>query len=252
MSRKSTGSTANQSIAYGSGSYFANQSAFTAIIWFRSPSNAAGNAVAVLFSNSEIFPSDCTLSMTTSGALNLFYRGATATTFNNSVSGGGFDDGAWHWVMIVRRSATDHQWYIDGTSIATSATDPGTLTLTAATVLGDSGLGMASGAQVGRFMVWRRALTILEGRRAAYLGMDKAGGPLGTVWCELGSPVIEPDLSGNKNFGTPGASSTIGESVPPRSDYWDIPKFRRPQLRAGAASTIFGSHYYRLVAGTGV
>lgn len=245
MSRAGVGNVATQAVNFGSGSYFANQAAFTTIIWFRSPNNSGGFS-ATLIDQNEIFPSSFFLSLETNGAVKMFYRGATATTFNGS-SGTGFDDDRWHWAMVVRRSATDHQWYVDGTSVATSATDPGVVTLTMSQILNSTTNSMVVGGQVARFMVWKRALTLLEGRRAAFLGMDKSGGPMGTVWCELGMPTLEIDLTGNKNHGTPEVNSQIGTSVPPRADYWDIPKYRRPQIKAPAIAAM-GAQFVNLGA----
>lgn len=209
MARNSTGATVNQDVQFGSGAWLANQTAFSMILWFKSPSNAAGSNFANLWDNSGSFPALAGLIMKTNGTL-VYQIRDDANTALIQITSAATDDGNWHWIFCVKRSATDHQFYLDGTSVGTSALTVGALTPTQMYLHSPSATNlMPNGAKIARFMGWRRALTLADATMAAYSGMNSIAGATGVVAAELYGVSPETDESGAGNNTTSlGANST--------------------------------------------
>ena len=209
MARLTSGSASGaDQIDFDSTATSLSGATFSVVVWFKSPDNAVGSDFANIYFQGNDFPGTLSLQMKQSGVVNYFLRDDSSNLI--SLNSGVVDDGNWHWIFVVKRSNTDHQYYMDGVSQGTSATSVGTYTPTLSEVAANGLNTLPVGGAITRIMLWRRALTLDEARNAAYYGMIKGGGAPGVLWAELGFATTEPDWSGSGNNSTAiGANSTF-------------------------------------------
>lgn len=133
-------------------------------------------------------------------------------TTGASITGGAtINDGAWHHLLAVSRSATDHQLYVDGSSAGTSSTNIGTApTLNVVSVgrlnYAGSGIQYFPG-DVAECAVWSADVSgnVLSLARAASPLLVQFGS-LAAYWRLLGRDSPEPDLRGGYDLTLTGTS----------------------------------------------
>ena len=196
--------------------------AFSAILWFVSPSNAAGSDFASLIGNVAAFPSALTVQLKTTGAVRYFYRDGSSNLVQIDTPTGQ-DNGVPHWLFIVKRAANDHQLYVDGASAGTSSVTIGS-TADANTGLFAIGTNtLPVGGAIGRIVIVARALSLGEARAIAFGHLTPDRVPLCKLWAEPGTPGIEFDFSGNRQHAT-----TIGANSHIVSVSWPYRTLRQP------------------------
>lgn len=188
---------------------------FAVICWFNSPDNAAGsnfaniydevdNAVEVIFS----------LQMNQLGRVRAFYRpGGFGQPSLSLDSADGLDDSLWHWAFFSSRTTSDHEFYIDGVSVATSTTAiTNSQTHNRVDFGGNGTATLPSGGLLARLMTFDFALTLGEAKSLAYGRLVRKPH---LYWeCGIGSP--EPDWSGNGLNGTVTGASVGAHCPTPR------------------------------------
>ena len=129
---KTTASAETGSIAYGAtsatfdgGSWLAYAGAdedvvkldgdFTVSFWFKTTDSSVENIIGYLFSGPEQW--QFAKSIATAGSIRCLYQAGGSNL--NVVATGPYNDGAWH-IVIMSRSGTDGECWIDGTSVGTA------------------------------------------------------------------------------------------------------------------------------------
>jgi len=111
--------------------------------------------------------------------------------------------GTWHHVLGLSRDATDHELYVDGTSVGTSNTDPGALTGLDSTTIGaentDAGFNTLFNGQIGEVGIGNVSLVVNEiVGLANRTHLSRARG-IQAYYPIYGFNSPEPDLTGAKN-----------------------------------------------------
>ena len=112
------------------------------ILWYKS--TADGDAILA-----GLFSSDDSLRfmlMQNGGQVMGISDGASAYLSLTEEAGESYRDSKWHMAVLVRRSNTDHELYVDGQTLATSSTDTGSLSGTIQFYVGRDGQNGSSGA----------------------------------------------------------------------------------------------------------
>lgn len=141
-----------------------NTTPHSVILWFKSGANAANKNI---FTGFGAFPHDWNANLTSAEVLSIFFRDGGSTTINLTGSTN-YGDGAWHWYFHVRRSSTDWEWYVDGTSQFTSATNLSTVTLTDLYLGGTVGSNQLEDGALGPYIALSASLSVEEARSIAY------------------------------------------------------------------------------------
>jgi len=179
-----------------------NETAFTVLCWFRISSAESNEDSLFIYGDSAAFNKDIQFFLSdvagqgTDGEIRASFRTPTATASITSASQ--WNDDLWHWGMWVRRASNDFELYIDGSSEGTSSADPGVLSGETPTIFwGEDALQPGTGPWLGslaRGMVFKAALTVDQGRSAAYKARW-ATPP--EHWTEMFDASVAPDWSGN-------------------------------------------------------
>lgn len=211
-----------------------NLSAFAFICWFRT---SASSGYREIYTGESNFNEQWYFRVNTGNTVEFWYR--TPTAFLTITSAGTYNDGAWHWALVLRRGSADFQVYIDGSSIGTSTNNPGTITVTPSVALGNwnSGTGIGDenfNGDLARCILIPQAVEVEEASGIAYSGRCRF--PV-RFWHELDIPGSSvPDWSSNQYTGTV-TNTTLADHPPIALGWFGAAK----ELAAPPASGITGT-----------
>jgi lysophospholipase L1-like esterase len=183
--------------------------------WFRG--TAYATAARHVYSEEMNFDQQIAIRVMTDGKFNWYHRTPGGAGFIVDISStGSVADGTWHWFLIVRRSATEHEGYIDSTSVfsttsGTSTTATGTATIGIGNFYGGGPSASADQLSIGRIItIAGTALTVSE---AAMLARTGRAARAMTGWWEVLGTATEPDWSGNVRNAT-AVGGTVTDNPP--------------------------------------
>lgn len=195
MARNFASDSPPQTITLPSGAQVLDLSAYAFICLFRVDSAANYRYITAQEAN---FNEQMFIRLNTDGTVNFWHR--TPSAIVNITSGGSYDDGNWHWILFLRRGSADFQAYIDGSSVGTSTSNPGTISVSPTVVLGNYASGdEPTRGDLARCILIPAAVEVDEARGIAYTGITRR--PV-RFWHELIDPSSAPDWSGNGYNGT--------------------------------------------------
>lgn len=218
MARNFSGASTDRA-AWSSGPILYEQTAFSILCWIRRPTitgaATGGNRhFFIQHANFNHFVKLFFRRRSDQGTTGVIVGTVRATTNVNVVSTNTFDDDAWHRVLLIRRSSGNYvELYVDGTSEASSATDPGTDAGTPTDQywgnndLEDEGLG---GDVARAAFLSGVALTPQQADSFLYTGKWPVGID---QWIEMSGGSPESDWSGNSLNGTL-TGTTIADHAP--------------------------------------
>lgn len=200
-----------------SGETLLNASQWGVCFWFRVPSKADENHT-FFKEQGDQFDRNCTLFLASNNnsffdpsSFTLQYRADNSNTIETTTD---FDDDAWHRALVVRRSSSDHEVFIDGVSEGSDGTDWGTNSgQNPDTFLGtnDAGNNPCTG-NMARLAVFVGIVPTVE-QAETFLWTGRYSTPP-NYWAEMQTTAVR-DLSGN------GTSFTVtGTSV---ADHAPVP-----------------------------
>jgi len=203
---RSFASQGSDQISFGAGNGLNSVTAASLLVWFKhAGAPTSGNWLGI-YSEWADFNDIISVSMkTTNDADNgkLYCLWRTPTEITDFTSATAWDDGLWHWLLLVRRTSGNYtELYVDGVSEASQATDPSTSATSKTIDWGfdnDAGANASFGGSLARGMGFTRTLTVEEAKSYAF-----GRPPLGSVqfYHELIGASPEPDWSGNVRSGT--------------------------------------------------
>lgn len=199
--------TPPQVVSLSSSAQVLNLSAYSFICWFKAASSAT---YRYIYTQEANYNEQMFVRLNNTGTLNFWHR--TPSAIVDITSSGTYDNGNWHWLLLLRRGNADFQAYVDGSSIGTSANNPGTISVSPTVVLGDyiSGDEPLRG-DLARCILFTNAIEVEEAGGIAYSGRSRF---TARFWHEfnIGGATVS-DWSSNQYTGTV-TGATIADHPP--------------------------------------
>lgn len=186
------------------------------LCWFKCSSSATFRRFYTEYNN---FDNELFLRLNTAGKIDFIWR--TPTNFTTAgPSASAYDDGAWHWVFLLRRATNDFEIYVDGTSILTDTVTVGTSSATFTVRIGNGVDVTTEGANgsIANLMTGVFAPSLAEATAMAYGVLDRQPDKL---WASMMGDDIA-DWSGN-SFALTNSGPTIDVNNPPMINITGLP-----------------------------